>query len=275
MKVLLTGATGFIGSKLLPVLTQEKYDVYTIGRSNLDYAKHTKLDLKDNFAIENLMQSLKPDICLNLAWFVKHKIYWNSDENLDCLSLSTKLMKEFYKNNPNGIFYGFGTFYQYLHDTHIGNNLYTKSKIKTYEILKDFASLSNYKTSWGFIHNVYGKGEPSEKIISYLITKLRNKEEVFVQNPFNKFDFINVVDIANQIFYAIKNNYIGDFDICYGTSFTTQEIAYMICDILNVSKDLIKINHQSDQKFEISSKPLDIYKNINIKDRLCEMIDNL
>ena len=100
MKILLTGITGFIGSHVARQLMETDGEIYGVVRegSNLwriEYIqsslKLVQADLCDAEALEALMSSVKPDVCLHLAWFAEPGVYVNSMQNLDMLTASLRL----------------------------------------------------------------------------------------------------------------------------------------------------------------------------------------
>jgi len=60
-KLLLTGATGFVGKNILPVLSKQ-YDVVGVGSKDCD--------LRSDLSVRNLFDSVRPDIVVHAAGFV-------------------------------------------------------------------------------------------------------------------------------------------------------------------------------------------------------------
>jgi dTDP-glucose 4,6-dehydratase len=75
LKMLVTGATGFVGSHLVPKLIARGYDVYTFeryvtGRYVLGKRANVKTvfgDLKEYFAIRRIIHDVQPDVVIHLA----------------------------------------------------------------------------------------------------------------------------------------------------------------------------------------------------------------
>jgi len=74
MKILITGATGFIGKRLSGRLVQDGHEVICTGRmlsklgSLLDKVKAIRLDIEDPVMLRDLLGKEKPDI----VFIVRH-----------------------------------------------------------------------------------------------------------------------------------------------------------------------------------------------------------
>src|SRR5277367_2524958 len=105
-KVLITGATGFIGKACMAALQRKDLEIHCISRQpQLDLPANGitwhQLDLHDHAAVKALLSSIRPEYLLHLAWNVEHTLYWSSNENLKWLETSLKLAAEFI--NSGGI----------------------------------------------------------------------------------------------------------------------------------------------------------------------------
>jgi nucleoside-diphosphate-sugar epimerase len=101
LKILITGASGFLGSYVLATVKGMGYKVYATSRRRLPDAtqveelKWIKLDLLDFAAVRAMMKIVKPDLLIHLAWDVEPGNYWNSPENLAWAYSTVNLLKEF------------------------------------------------------------------------------------------------------------------------------------------------------------------------------------
>ena len=121
-KILITGASGFIGRHCLPLLLEKGFEVHALSlepRSNLqkDIIWHSQ-NLLDYERTQRLMESLRPSHCLHLAWYTKAGKYWSSQQNLHWVSSSALLLDSFHQNGGER-FVGAGTCAEY--DWHYGH----------------------------------------------------------------------------------------------------------------------------------------------------------
>ena len=100
-KVLLTGATGFIGSQVTKELLNRGYEVHALVYSTLapkqeNFIQH-EINLLDVQAVERFMSVHNFENLIHLAWYVGPKCQISSF-NLDWLCSSIKLMDTSYQN---------------------------------------------------------------------------------------------------------------------------------------------------------------------------------
>ena len=100
MRVVVTGATGFIGRATLDPLLAAGCEVHAItSRAAPDDGPtgvvwHV-LDLLQDGAAGRLLGEIEPAQLLHLAWYATPGLFWRAPENLDWLAASVKLLRAF------------------------------------------------------------------------------------------------------------------------------------------------------------------------------------
>ena len=86
-RVLLTGASGFIGRHVVPLLKSREFEVHAISRS--------RADLLIPGVAAALVESIRPTHLLHLAWNAEPGRFWTAPDNLDWVAASLGLHRSF------------------------------------------------------------------------------------------------------------------------------------------------------------------------------------
>jgi nucleoside-diphosphate-sugar epimerase len=164
MKVLITGASGFVGSHVARLLVAEGCEVYALVRESSnrwrirDILPSMYLRQSDLVAFENVntyLQEIKPELCIHLAWYAVPGKYLNSQENLDSIQASLNLFSQLAELGCKR-FVGIGTCFEY--DLSLGYlsessltkpiTLYAATKVALSTILQQFAQITEMEVAW-------------------------------------------------------------------------------------------------------------------------------
>src|ERR1017187_3052767 len=117
--VLITGASGFFGKALISALSQGNRDDRFVCLSRDQTINHRdprftfiKADLLDSTFRQNLIEEIKPEVCVHLAWHVPPGVFWQSPENMRWREVSVSLFCEFCRAGGR-VFIGAGTTAEY------------------------------------------------------------------------------------------------------------------------------------------------------------------
>jgi CDP-paratose synthetase len=235
MKVLITGATGFVGSNLLPKLID--HDIRIIVR-NLTGIIHKDKQIIINDAIDTFKQAVKtfaPEIVLHLAAY--------STSNDDILSIRniiesniffTSALLESLKDTHIKLFVNTGTFAEYyMNDKKLNPAYYyAASKNAARYIIKYFKNLSDFKTVNVIPYTVYGGLSKNKKVIDYIIHSLNSDIPVEMTAGEQILDFIHVDDLTDFYRFCIENyrrlSDETDYHIGTGRGISIKELAVLI-----------------------------------------------
>jgi len=103
-RVLVTGATGFIGAACLPRLHARGYSVHAVSSqaqpAGFDSAfTWHQYDLLDAVACREAVAAVRPTHLLHLAWIATPGVFWSSPDNLRWLTAGIALIDEFFRQN--------------------------------------------------------------------------------------------------------------------------------------------------------------------------------
>lgn len=274
-KLLITGASGFIGKHLLEVPKLKHYEVLS--------PSSKELNLMDAKSISKYIRKNQPEYLIHLAWITNPGLYKTSLENVKWTRASECLFKEFYKMNGlkvvaagTGLEYDqqWGYFLEGVTPT-LPNTLYGKCKVYTNKIL----GLYPHSYSWVRIFNAYGIGEPSSKIISNTISSLSKNQRVVVDNPNYIIDYIYVKDVANSIVELIYKSHRSEINLSTGIPLTNAEVVNYIGYRMDKEKLIFHNDKNLDSMMYVGNNSklcnMGLAPKYSLKSGIDEMIDKM
>lgn len=214
-KILITGASGFVGSYLIPKLLTNNYKVITVSRSpkliSKIYGKEvTACTVEDDGVISNF----SPDIAINLATFSTSADDIESqrqmiDANIFFLS---KLLNSL-RFSKNFMFINTGTFAEYFSNDNELDPAYLYAATKTAGrfLIKYYSKKYSFKTVNVIPYSLYGPKDARKKLIHFLIDSLNSKIPVKTTKGEQILDFIYIKDLIDLYLRIIeKSDIIND-----------------------------------------------------------------
>jgi len=261
-KILITGATGFIGTNLYDFLSSKNYSTIGITHSQINNS-FPKISLLNSTKLNSFIKKNNFDTVIHLASLIEHS------DPLKILNVNYKttlnLLKSCVKNNVSNFIFAsshavYGkTRYLPIDETHITNpqTSYGISKLMGENLCKIFNNYFNLNTSILRISSVYGSYQPKTKLIPKLILNSEKSKKIILhkhKNGFQIMDMIHVDDVCNSILCAIKTQKnFGVYNIATGKSITVEDIAKNIKKINN-SEILIKNISKNTNHYKYNTK---------------------
>lgn len=224
-RVLVTGASGFVGCYVLPELVKRGFEVHALGRTppeNADVTFH-RIDLLDASAVASLLATLRASHLLHLAWYAEPGLYWHSPSNLDWTAASLLLVRSF-REAGGARAVGAGTCAEYSwgpprlsEDMPCAPaTLYGVAKDATRRVLTAYASEHGLSFAWGRLFFLYGPGERSGRLVSDAIRALRAGERFPTSPGHQRRDFSHVADVGSAFAALIDSAVTGPVNIGSG-----------------------------------------------------------
>lgn len=229
IKVLLTGANGFLGRHVLKRLLDAGIDTVAVGRSlplNCQPTNFICADLLNLNDFKNVVAQAEATHLLHLAWYAEHGLYWASPLNLRWVDASVRLVEAFCQSESSRHVIMAGTCAEYDWSYGYCSEDLTPLKPKTlYGISKDvtrsltLAICEQFEVThtWGRIFLPYGEGEDDRRLIPSLKAVFQGFKEPFGVNVSVYRDFLSVEDSATAFIKLLEVGAAGSFNICSGS----------------------------------------------------------
>jgi UDP-glucose 4-epimerase len=264
VKVLVTGASGFIGRSVLNQLVSDgRFDIVAASRRpeiNIR-VEWEAIDLLSPGAVESLVRRTRPTHLIHLAWNVQPGVFWHATDNLDWIAASITLLRAFGECDGEHAVIA-GTCAEY--DWTLGNGrfnegapirpatLYGISKDVLHRAARAAAVKFSMSVAWGRVFWVYGPGEPPGRLVSDVALSLTRNRPIETSSGVQKRDFMYVDDVASAFVAALVRRWDGAFNIGSGTAFSVGEVLDTLARISG-RPELIRRNVNS-----FSNEPLRI-----------------
>lgn len=238
-KVLVTGINGLIGQYIAEPLKELGFEVYGIGRKdiNVNNFNYIKTDINNSIEIENIFNKIKPEYLIHLAWDIKDL---NSNSHFDLLSSSIEMLTSFYKNGGKRVVCT-GSCFEYkfkelpLKESDELNLTTAYSICKNYlrEISEFYSSKNNINFCWARVFYVYGKNENPKRIFPYIVKNLLEDKKVIINHSQLKKDYMFAGDVAKAIAMITNSSFNGIINICSGKALSLKDFALLIAKKIN------------------------------------------
>src|SRR6266446_1261765 len=234
-RVLVTGASGFIGSHTLGILRSKGYEVHASwikNRREIDGVEWHRADLRDDAAIGSLIREVCPTHLLHLAWYAKPRDYRESIENLAWCKSGISLLTEFAEHGGSRAVFA-GTLSEY--DLRYGfcsedltpsipSTLYGTCKDSLRRVVLEFAERAKLSAAWGRVFFLYGPREPRERLVPSVIISLLRGDKARCSHGRQIRDFLYVEDMAEGFVALLDSSARGVINIGSGEPITIRSL---------------------------------------------------
>jgi nucleoside-diphosphate-sugar epimerase len=257
MNILITGATGFLGSHLLPQLIKRGDKVIVLNRAsscikekNIARLGHKEYEIGKT-DIEDVFQENSIDVIIHLATDYGKKNNNNICEIINAnITLPSKLLELGVKHNVEAFINA---------DTSIGSlySLYSASKKAFIEIARYFSANHKIKFINFIFEYMYGEGDDETKFIPFAIAAILKGKKIEATAGEQKRDFIYIKDIVGAYIKALeglkslKAEFIN-LNIGTGKSISLKEFIALAEEISGKKADINwgKLNYKKNEIFD-------------------------
>lgn len=239
-RILVTGATGFVGQYVVKQLLQKNCNV-VLAVQNPEQAKvifgedkvaYKYFNLEEQDQIENYFEYFqKPDTLIHLAWegLPNYKSDFHINENLP---RHTSFLRNIIQNGLKDVVVT-GTCLEYgmlegelEEDVHVEPTVpYAIAKHRLHESLNELASQYKIDVKWLRLFYMWGEGQAAGSLIPQLQKTIQEKKKTFPMSGGEQIrDFLPIEKMAALIVeFALIENVSGCFNCCSGIPVTVKE----------------------------------------------------
>lgn len=270
-RVLVSGASGFIGRWSIPDLITAGYDVHAVthsrGKPIPDQLRGSTLhniDLLDTAEIDTLMAKVRPTHLLHFAWIATPGLYWTSPDNARWLAASNHLLERFRDNGGvRAVMAGTCAEYDWSRvglceeiSSPLADGMgvdclkagvsvnamtpYAASKLALYRSSSAFGDAHGLATAWGRVFFQYGPDEHPDRLVASVILNLLAGREALVSHGRQVRDFLHVADVGSAFAALLASDVTGPVNIGSGASLTIAELLGEIAEQID-RRDLLRL----------------------------------
>ena len=257
MKILITGANGFIGYNLVKSCLQKQYSLFLISRNNTNIStlNYRQCSIENIDTLTKEILEFNPDVVVHCAWdggnsyidIHNKKQFNNVLYGLKLLQILTPLKKVH--------FICLGSAAEYGDKSEIINeeileqpiNFYGISKLSFKELSYIFCKNNNILWTWVRPFYTYGPRDVSTRLIPKTIISCLKNEDIELNSCDSITDYLFIEDFISGLICIIEKKIEGVYNICSEKQFEIKTIIKTIHNLCG-SKAKINFNKNLDRK---------------------------
>ena len=255
MKILLTGATGFVGRAFLECAINHGHHVASlVGPGKI--APEVRSSVGQHLVLRGTLadapwseiQEFGAHTCVHSAWITTPGVYLESPENDRFLAWSQEFLKRFFATGGSHVI-GIGTCIEYQLGARVLSEAtalvapttrYARCKDHLRTTLDEMAENARVTSCWARLFYPYGPGEHPDRLCSHLIKKMQQGERASLGTPQSVKDYIYIDDVAEALVTLVENRATGIFNLGSGEETTVMEMAQILARKLNAPVPVAK-----------------------------------
>jgi len=247
MRILLTGAGGFIGSAFARVaaarghalagllIPSEPVPPGLIQSVDLAWLRGTLAG-----APWAEIEAFRPEVCVHAAWVTTPGVYLESPANFQFLEESKRFLSRAIELGVRQVV-GLGTCIEYQiaraplseETTPISpTTTYARCKNELRLALEESARGLGFGCCWARVFYPYGPGEHPSRLCSSIVRKLSQDEPVLLKTPQSTKDYIYIEDLAAALLGVVEQRFSGPINLGTGMGVSVRQIAQQLGELL-------------------------------------------
>lgn len=241
MKLLITGATGFIGRACVRAALARGHEVAALAhRAPAQSHAGPIVWIEGGLADPDwrAIESFAPESCLHTAWVTAPGEYLSSPLNRAFQEWSVAFLRGLLARGLGHAII-LGTCLEYApHRAPMREEESPLGPASPYAQGKDALRRElehlDFSMGWARLFFPYGPGEDPRRLATSIIGRISRNEEIALKTPDSVRDYIFVEDVAEALLVALEERFRGAINIGTGTGVPVREIAQAVADIIGV-----------------------------------------
>ncbi len=238
-RVLVTGASGFVGRRALAPLLERGLEVHAVGRAPApppgtpaDVTWHSA-DLLDAAPRRALTSAVQASHLLHLAWYAEPGAFWAARENAPWVAATVGLVDEFAAaGGARAVLAGTCAEYDWSAPGPLSEGApiapatyYGVCKDATRRVAEGLAERTGLAFAWGRIFFLYGPEEDERRLVAGVASKLVSGQPAQISAGTQRRDFLHVDDVAGAFAALLDCDVAGSVNIASGEGVSVRSIA--------------------------------------------------
>lgn len=256
-RVLLTGATGFVGHQVLPHLCSA-YQIHCTSRGErrTNDATWHQVDLRDPDSCRRLIAEIRPNLLIHTAWNTEHGLFWEAEDNADWLEAGRALFSAFIEHGGARVI-GCGSCAEYVGESSrprqesedqggaVPTTRYGRAKLALLRYLRGL----KVEHAWARIFFAYGPGEDQRRLVPSIARALVSGEPAPCSSGRQLRDFMDVRELGRALAMLASSRVTGSINLGQGEECSIADVAMLLGQLAGRS-DLVRIGALPDRPGE-------------------------
>lgn len=224
-RVLLTGASGFIGRHVAAALRMRGHEVIAPGS--------TDFDLLAEGRPRAAAEAAHADVLVHLAWYAEHGRFWEAEVNDDWARATVSLVEAFVATGGRRAVLA-GSCAEYRWDDSTCDerstpiepaHRYGRAKDAARRGAEAVAREHGLSLAWARIFFTFGPGEPAERLVPSIATAVLEGRPAEMTHGEQVRDWLYVEDLADAFVALLDSGVEGPVNLAAGSAISLREMA--------------------------------------------------
>lgn len=250
MRLLVTGAGGFLGRRVLEALADSQWEVHATGRRPSPIAGEAwhAADLLDANDTAALVASVAPTHLIHLAWTTEHGSFWNSPDNHEWRMATVELIRHFIAaGGVRAVLAGSCAEYDWdvpqlatdpcdeVETPLRPATEYGRSKLATFEEAETLSHAAGIELAWARLFFMFGVEEHPDRLIPSIIRAALSGDRLELHHPQRELDFMPTDRVAAALVALTNSTLTGPVNVASGRGVQIEDLAGKIYALVGAS----------------------------------------